>query len=612
MTLASVRRQRGLLLFAATLLFFALTAWAQDDGTDTLNDLKHPDTGEGLSAGADMARFGPAAGDTTGGNPQPGFHDHGRGGNTFVNDPCIDPPPPTTARTVQSETEIAVFGKYMVTGYNDSYGFYDNTQGLSGYSYSVDGGNTWVDGSGLPPLVKTHSFFTDPASDHYFGDPVVVVDKSPRTFMVNGAPVSQPAGTFYYASLYSPPGNPAPGAVGTISVNRGTFQTAPPQTVESVSNTRCGNNSALNGTPNTTNLPKERVVWEPPVIVTSAGVVGTGAADFLDKEWMAINQATGELYVTYTRFGADGSTPLELVRSKDGGRTWEGPFVIVPNLNDTFNTGTQPTITSTGRIVVSYLARTFALAGSGPESDNRVEVAYSDDDGTTFGNPVIVQHVNPQGEPNGYNRGRRSILNAPYISPQAHGTDVYLTYFHGKTPLQNASGVIFTGPLAKAADIYLASSHDNGQTWTPVKVNDDDGNTSHVFPSTQVNKNNWVFAAWTDRRVDPTFNEFTDEWAAVSHDGGATFGHNVEQTDVSTTWRARADARPNFGDYNSSELLNDNQFVITWADGRFPGGTFVPATCNPQPPAGTPCPARLAVTPDTMFTISNGLGTGTQ
>src|ERR1051325_5085870 len=40
MTLASVRRQRGLLLFAATLMFFALTAWAQDDGTDTLNDLK--------------------------------------------------------------------------------------------------------------------------------------------------------------------------------------------------------------------------------------------------------------------------------------------------------------------------------------------------------------------------------------------------------------------------------------------------------------------------------------------------------------------------------------------------------------------------------------------
>jgi hypothetical protein len=186
-----------------------------------------------------------------------------------------------------------------------------------------------------------------------------------------------------------------------------------------------------------------------------------------------------------------------------------------------------------------------------------------------------------------------------------------VTYFNGKTPLQQGTG-FYTGPLGKQADIILASSHDNGTTWTPTKVNDDNGLTSHIFSSVQVNKNNWVYVGWTDRRVDPTFNEFTDEWAAVSHDAGATFGHNVEQTDVSTTWRARADAAPNFGDYNSSELLNDNQFLMTWADGRFPGGTYVPPTCNPQPPNGAPCPARLATTPDTMFTIANGLGNGTQ
>ena len=262
------------------------------------------------------------------------------------------------------------------------------------------------------------------------------------------------------------------------------------------------------------------------------------------------------------------------------------------------------------RAFAQELLATFGMRVTPSAEFTSIEVAVSDDDGATFGTPIVVQHVNPQGEPNGYNRGRRSILNAPYIAPESHGTDVYITYFHGKTPLQNASGVIFTGPLAKQADIYLASSHDNGATWAPVKINDDDGLTSHVFPSAQVNKNNWVYAGWTDRRVDPTFNEFTDEWATVSHDAGATFGHNVVQTDVSTTWRARADARPNFGDYNSSELLNDNQFVMTWADGRFPRGTFIPPTCTPAPPPGQTCPPRLSVTPDTLFTIANGLGTG--
>jgi hypothetical protein len=89
-------------------------------------------------------------------------------------------------------------------------------------------------------------------------------------------------------------------------------------------------------------------------------------------------------------------------------------------------------------------------------------------------------------------------------------------------------------------------------------------------------------------------NTLTDAWANVSKDNGATFGPDRLQTDVATGWFVRADARPNFGDYNSSDLLGFNDFVIIWADGRFP------------PPA----PATGAATPDTIFTIANGLGVG--
>lgn len=73
-----------------------------------------------------------------------------------------------------------------------------------------------------------------------------------------------------------------------------------------------------------------------------------------------------------------------------------------------------------------------------------------------------------------------------------------------------------------------------------------------------------------------------------------TFGPDRLQTDVATSWFVRADARPNFGDYNSSDLLAFNDFVIIFADGRFP------------PPA----PAPQAATPDTIFMIANGLGMG--
>lgn len=566
----------------------------------------YDDQEDGLVDGAVGTAMQPGEGAATAsgqpGNPQSGVHDNGRGGNTYVNDPCLDPPPPNRAGTVQSETELATYGKYIVVGYNDSLGFYDNTQGLSGYAYSVDGGNTFIDGGGLPPIVRDHSPLGTPGSDHYAGDPVLVAD--------------QRNGTFYYASIYF---NQA--GVQTLSVNSGHFATAPPQTTESRSDTRCLNDTAQQGAPNTKPLPKERIVWNPPVqAVSQTSLCGTAtpvpaACDALDKEWLTIDQKTGELYLTYTRFGADGSTPIELVRSKDGGATWEGPFVIVPNLNDTFNQATQPIVTvnpSTGspRITVTWNARTFSGGGLGPESENRIESAFSDDDGTTWSTRTTVATVNPQGEPAGYNRGRRSILNAPYINVDPNAPSVlYDTYFDGKTPLQTGS-VIYTGPLASAADILISKSVDGGTTWLPpVKVNDDAGTTSHVFPSVQIDKHSFVYVAWLDRRFDPA-NVFTDLFAAVSKNGGATFGHNQVETDIATTWYVRADARPNMGDYNSSELLNGNQFVTTWADGRFkpPYCTGTESFCN-APAPGSVTRLRPA-TPDTMFTIANGLGVG--
>src|SRR5207237_5389058 len=66
-------------------------------------DKGHP-VDEFLSAGGFAAVDGPAEPN----NPQPGYHDNGRGGNSIVNDPCLDPPPPQRQHTVQSETEIAV------------------------------------------------------------------------------------------------------------------------------------------------------------------------------------------------------------------------------------------------------------------------------------------------------------------------------------------------------------------------------------------------------------------------------------------------------------------------------------------------------------------------
>src|ERR687885_433302 len=94
--------------------------------TGTLDQLKNTlfkglPIAEFLSAGGYAAVYG--ADDPGNNNPVPGYHDNGRGGNSYVNDPCLDPPPPGRRRTVQSETELAVLntsssmGKKIVAGY---------------------------------------------------------------------------------------------------------------------------------------------------------------------------------------------------------------------------------------------------------------------------------------------------------------------------------------------------------------------------------------------------------------------------------------------------------------------------------------------------------------
>jgi hypothetical protein len=595
-------------------------------------DEDHDPLEDGSAFVTDQSR--PGEGPMGAGDPGRPFGRNRRFQNAFVNDPCLDPPPSTPIpadndRVVQSETEIGVLnsagdgdenddndddrggGRLMVAGYNDSYGFYNNQQGISGVSYSTDGGKSWIDASGLPPIVKSGAPLGTPGSDAYASDPVIAVHHRTKLF--------------YYASIYI-----TPAGFQTLSVNRGRFRVAPRQVpVESKANTRCAGNNAAYGIPDPPAFVRERPIWDPPVVAVPEHFLGTAAdhSDALDKEWLYVDQNTGFLYLTYTNFADDGGTPIQMVRSYDQGQTWTPPTVIVPNLNETFNQATMPVVTPTGRVVVTWIARTFPEAANFTERENRIEAAFSDNcraptDPCAFGPPVVVSMVNGQGEPPGYNRGRANILNAPYIAVDKGRDDgkftkgekkkpgfgnVYITYFSGKKPF--AVFPAATGPLARAGDIFLSTSRNDGTSYEPrKKVNDDNTQTSHVFPSVQVNKKSAVFVTWLDRRVDPERNFLTDTWGDISNNRGNSLGGDVRITDISTDWFARADAAPNFGDYNSSEVINYTDFVSIWSDGRFPPPT-APITCTPAGVCSRP--RNDSPTPDTIFEIfGDGSGRG--
>jgi hypothetical protein len=545
----------------------------------------------------------------------------GANGNTFVDDACLKPPPPSTPAnrigTVTSETEIAVLnnmkgshGQLMIAGYNDSLGFSNNTQGLSGFSYSTNGGSDFVDGGGLPVKVPSGAPAGTPGSDAHFGDPVVVVHHA--------------TGRFFYNDIYMD----SDGTF-TLGVTRGRFEEAPQQVaVESKASIRCKGEQSAFGQADPLGPGKRlRPIWDTPVVAVRKEFLRPDdpatpddESDFLDKNWIYVDQKTGTLYITYTRFTAAGETPIELVRCiacafKEGPLTpadFTAPSVIVANEALDFNQATQPVTTNNGRVIVTWIARTFGGAG-GAESQNRIEIASSDNDGVTWTPEQTVAVVNPQREPRGYNRQRRTILNAPYIvvdkarddgvatakeSGRAGFNNVYIAYFSGKTPLP----ILET--TRSEADVFVSRSTNNGTSFgAPVKLNDDAGTSTHIFPAIQVNEDGDVFAQWIDRRNDASANVMNDTWFDISTSQGASFGTDEVISSLSTSWFTRANARPNMGDYNSGELIDFDKFVAIWADGRFPGP--VNATCarfstQGPCPAGTPEPTA---TPDTVVEV---------
>lgn len=137
---------------------------------------------------------------------------------------------------------------------------------------------------------------TQGASDVFYGDPVIVAD---------------PAGHWYFADLWRPSAS-----VTGISVTHGTFAGAAP-------------------------------AWGPPV------TIATSASDYLDKPWLAVDPASGTVYVAYVRFYSGGQR-LEFARSTDHGLTWSTPAVLTDV--STFPMSPRLQVGPAGELYVAYYA----------------------------------------------------------------------------------------------------------------------------------------------------------------------------------------------------------------------------------------------------------------
>ena len=242
----------------------------------------------------------------------------------------------------QCEVSVAALGSNILVAWNDGPGF-GTPGGSQGYGYSTNNGATWTDG-GAPP--------SSAAVGAWSSDPVVIVNEK--------------TGDFYFCALSDP--NPSTNAIGIV---RGNFSGA-------------------------------NFNWQTPVAVRSVPNLTEG----LDKQWAAVDSASGNLYVSFTSFTSAGAH-IMFTRSTNGGANWSAPV----QLSDVFYNGyTQGSRVAVGPLPVAGTAPVYVAwytVGIDTPAEDYLHIRKSTTQGGSFTATQVAERIYANwgsGSP-GFNRG---------------------------------------------------------------------------------------------------------------------------------------------------------------------------------------------------------------
>ena len=279
----------------------------------------------------------------------------------------------------QAELSIAIdnSGQHIVVGFNDQRGFLLNPVSVSGFMYSDDGGETFVDGGQLPSPGNTDIGGT--LLPQIFGDPEVKY--------LGGC-------TFVYASIILA-ANPVSTVAQTMGVHR---------------STDCGH------------------TWTGPFEVAAA-TNPTSPFDAADKEFMDVDPDSGRLMLTWTNFQGDGGVAILSAFSDNGGRNWPASTrrIIANDFED--GQSSVPRFAGNGSPNVYAAWRRFPFPGDLFGYGNTIGFARSPDNGNVWRAPVNTSpEFLTQDQILGNDRSNTAPSLAVDNSKGPHKGNVYLVY----------------------------------------------------------------------------------------------------------------------------------------------------------------------------------------
>jgi hypothetical protein len=272
-------------------------------------------------------------------------------------------------------------------------------------------------------------------------------------------------------------------------------------------------------------------------------------AAFHDKEWVATDPKTSDVYVSWSYFSVEAQ--IAVVHSADSGATWSRPVFAsyttaaeLPSVQ-----GSQMEVDNNG---------TVHLAWVDFKSPAEMRYSKSTDKGRSWSAPQTIGPVTPIDSPQG---------NSTYRAPTL--PDMALDRTNG-----TYAGSIYVWWPDQAggdADILQVYSRDGGTTWSNVsRVNNDpEGNgKTQFFPALSVAGNGWVVGVFYDRRDDPANNNLS-VYVALSTDGGQSYDTQFNWTDQSFDGEKskRASGTTFIGDYIGIASTDWFSFGV-WCDTR--------------------------------------------
>ena len=256
-----------------------------------------------------------------------------------------------------------------------------------------------------------------------------------------------------------------------------------------------------------------------------------------DKNWIAadanpMSPFANNLYVVWTRFNADGSEDIMFSRSVDQGVNWSAPAVISQDA-DGFVWPSHVAVAPNGDVYVAFHTQTC-------DANGVIRVLRDSNGGADL---VAGTFANIQ---------TSSFASAITCNVQsAAATAVPRTDFW----MQGANGMYILPDPLRAGRIYivanddpdaftaatdpgnviLATSTDDGATWTVKTISHAPNLTLQVMPVGAIDQDGNLMVHWYDTRSGQTNaggNLLLDVYATVSRDGGATWSQDFRINDA--------------------------------------------------------------------------------